>query len=553
MERPRASSRLRAALALSVILGAGPSSVRAAPATDLEAEEPASAPVVLDGLTLLRVRGISSLPAQERARRIADRIAAVGDDPAFDPASLRVAEISVGSEILAGTRRLMVVTDADAAVEHAPRPAIAAHYRDSIAEAIGRFRADRTPGALGRAWLATLLIAAALAAFLVLLVVLGRRFDAVLEARLHRRIRHVQIESFKLVDAELIWNAVRGVLRTLRALLALVVAFVALGLALKRFPGTRTTANELLSYVVDPLRAMGRSAAGALPNLIFLAVLALIVRWVLKAMRLFFESVKSGAVTLRGFDPTWGAPTYRLARVAVLAFALIVAYPYIPGSSSDAFKAVSIFAGILFSLGSSSVIASVIAGYAMTYRKTFRLGDRVKIGGVVGDVVQMGVMVTRLRTIKNEEAVVPNSQILQGEVLNYSAYARQEGLILHTKVGIGYEVPWRQVEALLLLAADRTRGTRREPRPFVRQLALGDFCVDYELNIYCDDPHAMQELYTELHRNVLDAFNEQGVQIMTPAYEGDPATPKVVPRDQWYAAPARMDAPAPVAPAATAK
>src|SRR2546427_5415312 len=416
MERPRASSRLRAALALSVILGAGPSSVRAAPATDLEAEEPASAPVVRDGLTLLRVRGISSLPAQERARRIADRIAAVGDDPAFDPASLRVAEISVGSEILAGTRRLMVVTDADAAVEHAPRPAIAAHYRDSIAEAIGRFRADRTPGALGRAWLATLLIAAALAAFLVLLVVLGRRFDAVLEARLHRRIRHVQIESFQLVDAELIWNAVRGVLRTLRALLALVVAFVALGLALKRFPGTRTTANELLSYVVDPLRAMGRSAAGALPNLIFLAVLALIVRWVLKAMRLFFESVKSGAVTLRGFDPTWGAPTYRLARVAVLAFPPIVAYPYIPGSSNDAFKAVSIFAGILFHLGSSSVIASVIAGYAMTYRKTFRLGDRVKIGGVVGDVVQMGVMVTRLRTIKNEEAVVPNSQILQGEV-----------------------------------------------------------------------------------------------------------------------------------------
>jgi len=524
-----------------LILGSGSGELRAATGADLEAEEQVAAPVVLDGVTLFRVRGVSALPAQERARRIAERLSAAGSDLTFDPGAVRIAEGDVGSEILAGARRLMVVSEADAAVERAPRTAVAATYRERIIEALKRFRAERSPAALGRALIGAAIVAVSLVAVLILLVILGRRLDAVLEARLHRQIRHVQIESFKLIDARLIWNTVRGGFRTIRLLLGLAAGFVALGLALRQFPGTRGAANDLLSYVVDPLRAMGRAALGALPNLIFLAILVVLVRWALRAAQLFFESVKGGSVKLRGFDPEWAAPTYRLVRIVILAFALIVAYPYIPGSSSEAFKAISIFIGILFSLGSSSVIASIIAGYAMTYRRTFRMGDRVKIGEVVGDVEQIGLMVTRLRTIKNEEAVIPNSSILQGEVLNYSSYARGEGLILHTRVGIGYEVPWRQVEGMLILAAGRTPRVRREPRPFVRQLDLAGFCINYELNVYCDDARAMQELYTEIHRNVLDVFNEHGVQIMTPAYERDPHQPKIVPRDQWYAPPARMD------------
>lgn len=549
----------RAALALSLAMGAASPAVRAAPAADVEADEQ-TAPVVLDGATVLRVRGAAALPAPERARRIVERIAAAASDPAFDPATLRVQQGEIGSEILAGERRLMVVTDADAATLRLPRTAVAAGARDVIRDAMERFRADRRPAVLGRAVLWTLAIAVALAVVLAVLVLLSHRLDAALEKRVHRRIRNVEIASYKLIDSELIWTAVRGTLRTILALLALAAAFVSLGLALRQFPWTRAAANDLFSYLLDPLRAMGRAALAALPNLIFLAVLLVIVRWALKAARLFFDSVRSNKVMLRGFDPTWAEPTYRLVRIGVIAFAVIVAYPYIPGSSSEAFKAISIFGGILFSLGSSSIIASVIAGYAMTYRRTFRVGDRVQIGDVGGDVEQIGVMVTRLRTVKNEEVVIPNSSILQGHVVNYSTHAREAGLILHTRVGIGYEVPWRQVEGMLLLAADRTRRLLREPRPFVRQLELADFCVNYELNVYCDDAHAMQELYTELHRNVLDVFNEHGVQIMTPAYEGDPEQPKIVPRDQWYAPPAAMEPPdpgnghtQPLPPAATAK
>ena len=194
--------------------------------------------------------------------------------------------------------------------------------------------------------------------------------------------------------------------------------------------------------------------------------------------------------------------------------------------------------GVLFSLGSTSVISNVIAGYTMTYRRAFRVGDRVKIGATVGDVMEMRVLVTHVKTPKNEEVVIPNSTILGGEVTNYSTMARAQGLILHTIVGIGYDVPWRQVEAMLLLAAERTEGLLQEPGPFVRQKSLGDFAVNYELNAYCDDPSQMPKLCSEMHRNIQDVFNENGVQIMSPAYRGDPAEPKIVPKEQWYSPPA---------------
>jgi small-conductance mechanosensitive channel len=178
----------------------------------------------------------------------------------------------------------------------------------------------------------------------------------------------------------------------------------------------------------------------------------------------------------------------------------------------------------------------------MTYRRTFRLGDKVRVGDHVGEVHEMRLLVTHLRTAKNEEVIVPNSTILGAEVVNYTSMTKNRGLILHTTVGIGYETPWRQVEAMLIEAASRTPGLLRDRLPFVHLKSLGDFCVTYEINVYCDTPERMLSLYTELHRNILDVFNEYGVQIMTPAYEGDPEEPKVVPKERWFVEPARSQA-----------
>jgi small-conductance mechanosensitive channel len=346
------------------------------------------------------------------------------------------------------------------------------------------------------------------------------------------------VESVQAGGSERAGGVVRNTLGAVRTVMMLVAAFLYLNLVLGLFPWTRPLHARVTAWFLDPLRVIGEGVIAAIPDLMFLVILFLILRWLVALIRLFFDAVGRGAVTLEGFDPEWARPTFKIVRLLVILLGVVVAYPYIPGSSSAAFKGVSIFAGIVFSLGSSSVIANLIAGFTMTYRGTFKVGDRVRIGDVMGDVADIRLQVTRIRTPKNEDVVVPNSMILGSEVVNFSTLARTRGLILHTTVGIGYETPWRQVEAMLLMAAERANGLLREPAPFVLQKALGDFCVTYELNVYCDRPQAMNELYTELHRSILDVFNEYGIQIMTPAYERDPEQAKVVPRDQWFAAPA---------------
>jgi small-conductance mechanosensitive channel len=279
-----------------------------------------------------------------------------------------------------------------------------------------------------------------------------------------------------------------------------------------------------------------------LPSLAFLVVLWFIVRYLLKLIRAFFRGISRGRITLEGFDPDWATPTYKLVRLAVIAFAVVIAYPYIPGSDSMAFKGVSVFAGVLLSLGSSSFIANSIAGLSMTYRAAFHEGDRIKVGDVVGTVEEIKLMVTKVRTPKNEQVIIPNSNILNDNVTNYSHMARRDGVILHTVVGIGYDTPWRQVEAMLLLAAERTAGLKQDPPPFVLQQGLGDFAVNYELNAYSDQEHRMPALYSALHANIQDVFNEHGVQIMSPAYEADPADPKIVPPEKWFEEPAKKPA-----------
>ena len=503
-------------------------------AAELEAETVTTAPVQLDGRRLFQVRGVSAYPAEQRAERIKGRIEALARSPDFQAEALRPVESEVGVKITAGGDRLvMVIFDADARGEGVNPRELATVIIERIRQAIVDYRQARSPKALLTGALYAVGGAVALAVAITLLLGLGRRLDGLLAQYFQHHVGSLgRIQSFEIVRAERIGSAVRGVLYAVRVVAILGVAFVYLGFALDQFPGTRAFANRLFDQVTGPLGTMGQAILTEIPDLIFLAILFYLSRFVLRLIRLFFDAVARGTVTLAGFEPDWSVPTYKIARFAVVAFTLIVAYPYIPGSHSDAFKGVSIFLGVIFSLGSSSAIANLIAGYLMTYRRAFKVGDRVQIGDVIGDVTEMRLQATHLRSLKNEEVVIPNSQLLNGQVVNYSSLAARQGLILHTVVGIGYETPWRQVEALLLLAAERTPGLPREPRPFVLQQSLGDFAVNYELNVSCGDARNMLPLYTALHRNILDVFNEYGVQIMTPAYRADPPEPKLVPKAQ---------------------
>jgi small-conductance mechanosensitive channel len=507
------------------------------------AEIPRS-PVVIDGEQLFLVRGITSYPAGQRARDIESRIRALAADRGFDVASLTVGEQEGAAVILAGEQRVMGVLAEDARLEQVDPARLAEANLGRIRSAIQSYRQAREPGLL---WRHTLY---ALGATLGLLAAayVGRRIVGRLHLGLARRyqarVHDVQIQAFQIVRAEQIWKVLDGALKISWAAAVIVMIVVFLRYVLGLFPWTRGIGNSLIALLVGPLETLGLGLIREVPNLAFLVVMILITRYLLKMVRLFFQAIANGTVTLPEFDAEWAWPTYRLARLFIIALTIIVAYPYIPGSQSDAFKGVTVFLGIIFSLGSSSLIGNIIAGYSMTYRRAFKLGDRVKIGDHVGEVVRMRLLVTHLRTAKNEEVVVPNSSILGAEIVNYSSIARERGLILHTTVGIGYETPWRQVEAMLLEAAARTPELRRAPPPFVLQKALGDFAITYEINAYCDSPDKMLALYSALHQNILDVFNEYGVQIMTPAYEGDPEQPKLVPKGEWYTAPAHHPDPA---------
>ena len=496
------------------------------------------AAVTLDGDVLFHVRGISAYPAEERANKINARIRTFASDRSLPVDSLRTFESSTGTDIAAGDQFLMTVTDVDAAAEHASRQLLAGVLRRAIADAVISYRAARNTRALathtGYALGATLVA-------VILLFVTRRVFrglGALLERHFKPRIEGLGAKSGHIVHTEPLWAMFRTLMTAARVFSMLLIVYLYLEIVLALYPWTHSFSKQVAGIILDPLRDMGVGVLKAVPGLIFIGVLVVVVRYILKVTRLFFAGIEQGKFAFAGFDPDWAWPTHKIVRVLIIAFAVIVSWSHIPGSGSGAFKGVSIFLGVIVSLGSSSVVTNIIAGYTMIYRRAFKVGDRVQIGDVMGDVVDAGVLVTHLRTIKNEEIVVPNSLIMNANITNYNTLAKTRGLILHTTVGIGYEAPWRQVEAMLKLAAERTPGFLKDPPPFVLQKFLGDFAVTYELNVYTDNPQNMLQVYTALHRNILDVFNEYGVQIMTPAYEGDPEQPKVVSKTQWFAAPA---------------
>ncbi|MBP7864552.1 MAG: mechanosensitive ion channel family protein [Acidobacteria bacterium] len=502
------------------------------------------ASVEVDGRALFKIRGVSALPAEKRAEQIADTIRSVARDKAFDPEKLLVVDAQNMTHLMAGPVRVVTIFDADGRIEDVSRHALIQVVLRRIKRAIVDYRAEREPGAIWKSALSAAGITLLCAVVVFCLVWLKRRILHDLAVRIEERVRSMGMEALKEGGTERFGAILRRGMRSVFTVLIGVTVFVNVHLVLGLFPWTRPAYARLSDWVISPLNLMGKSLLDQVPNLIFLLLLFFVLRGALGLIRLFFDSIARGALHLSAFEPEWALPTYKIVRLVVVAFGLIVAYPYIPGSDSAAFKGVSLFIGVVFSLGSSSVISNLLAGYTLTYRKAFKIGDRVKIGDVVGDVTSSRLQVTHVRSLKNEEVIIPNSSILNGEVVNYSSLAQSHGLILHTTVGIGYETPWRQVEAMLRLAAERTPELLREPAPFVLYKALGDFSVVYELNVYCDKPQDMSRLYALLNRSILDVFNEYGVQIMTPAYEGDPAEPKVVPKEEWFKCPAAPAGPA---------
>lgn len=494
--------------------------------------------VRIDGRPVIALRGIRTYPAQQRATEVKHRILAVANDPAIAPASIVVVSRANSADVVAGSRSIVSALEADAIAEGIERELVAVTYAFQIRRAVEAYRHERSAAYLRASAARVGVGTVALAAVLWLGLMLMRRVRRIAEARYKHQVHDVAIQSFRILNAAQIWTGVTAALRGSSWLAAIIVFYIYIEYVLSLFPWTRESSQQLLGVLLDPLQGMARVTLAKLPDVIFIVVLYFIVRYLLRLTRLFFDSVASGTIKFRNFYPDWAIPTYRGVRLLIVLIAVVIAYPHIPGSQSEAFKGLSILVGLMISIGSSSFVANMIAGYALTYRRAFTTGEWIELGGTYGEVLQTRLQVTHLRTPKNEEVIIPNSTILTSPVTNYSKLARERGLILHTSVGIGYEVPWRQVEGMLIMAAQRTQTVARDPPPFVLQRNLGNFAVEYELNAYCNDASLRGRALSELHQNILDVFNEYGVQIMTPAYESDPKQPKLVADEHRYSSPA---------------
>jgi small-conductance mechanosensitive channel len=308
-------------------------------------------------------------------------------------------------------------------------------------------------------------------------------------------------------------------LKILRWFFILVILIVSLLTIFYLLPWTKAFSITILGFVINPLKDILTSFWKYLPNLITIVVILVVSRMVIRLFRFFKREIENETMKIPGFYPDWALPTFNIVRVLIIVFTLVAIWPYLPGSGSQVFQGVSVFFGLVFSLTSASSLSNFMAGLTITYTRAFKLGDRVKIGEVTGDIIEKSMLVTKIRTIKNEEITVPNTKIMNSEVINYSTCAPDMGLIMHTTVTIGYDAPWRVVHQLLIDAALNTDLILKKPAPFVLQTALNDFYISYQINAYTRSPNEMAVIFSMLHQNIQDSFNKAGVEIMSPHYK----------------------------------
>lgn len=371
---------------------------------------------------------------------------------------------------------------------------------------------------------------------LVRLVFLGRRkLRMKLDAALHSGSQPRGSTTVLVTYVEQAGSALRALLTGSAWLLVLLVLDAWATFVLHQFAYTRPWGERSTAWLLDVLQQFALAMVGAVPGLLVAGLIFALARLVSRATQGLLQRVERGDAQLSWLDADTAVPTRRLAAVAIWLFALAMAYPYLPGANSEAFKGVTVLAGLMLSLGASSVVGQALSGLSLMYSRSLRVGEYVKVGETEGTVVSQGMFTTKIHTGMGEEVSLPNTVIFSQPIRNFSRLVQDGHFMMHTSVTIGYATPWRQVHAMLLEAARRTPGVAAQPAPYVVQTALSDFYIEYRLCAQSNKnaPSRRIEAINQLHSHVLDVFNENGVQIMSPHYRSDPIEPQVVPPEQW--------------------
>jgi small-conductance mechanosensitive channel len=481
-------------------------------------ESAPGARIAINGQTLFVLRsGVGSFSPNDRAKLVNQRLQDILKAP--PPAiATKIEKTDVGLLITVGDEPIISVTDADTQAENLSREALAARWR----QAIGQGLQDALNLRSQRTFWRRLGISASVVLGAVLLIIALRRLHAAGKRALavrRTRIPALRLRGLELVSAEKLFRIVGRCHSIAYGFSLLLVTIATLLLVFAQFPDTRGYARQVALWIWAPLVAIFRGIVAYLPNLFFILVIVAFTRMVVRGVDFVSQQAERGVISLEPWvHRDVARSTAQILKAILIILALFFIAPLVPGTGSTAAKGLSVIIGLMVSFGSSSTVGNLIAGVVLTYMRPYHLGDRVKLGDTEGDVVERRFLYTKVVTIKNEEVIVPSLQALSNAMVNYSARAKETGLILHTSVTIGYDAPWRKVHELLIRAAEGTEGILKEPRPFVMQTSLNDFFVSYQLNAYTDQANRKAMIYSELHQNIQDSFNEGGIEILSPHY-----------------------------------
>lgn len=477
------------------------------------------APVVVDGDTLFNIyakRG--GLSPQQRAENISCDITDLGKRFNLHPDSVYIESTDIVTDVMYGDKVLVSFTDQDGLWESCTRDQLAAAKREVIVDKLHVMKEEH--GLLQLMKRIAYFVLVLVGQFLLFKLTnwLFRKLKVRILRLRNTRLKPFSIQDYELLDTQKQVKLLVFVASLFRYVLMLLQLLLTVPLLFSIFPQTKSLAYQLFSYIWNPVKSILYGILDYIPNLFTIFVICLAIKYLVRLVRYLAEEIQSERLKLNGFYPDWAMPTYHIVRFLLYAFMVAMIYPYLPGSNSGVFQGISVFVGLIISLGSSTVIGNVMAGLVITYMRPFKLGDRIQLNDTTGNVIEKTPLVTRIRTTKNEVVTIPNSFIMSSHTVNYSASAREYGLIIHSEVTIGYDAPWRKVHQLLIEAALNTPGVTDDPRPFVLETSLSDWYPVYQVNAYIREADRLAQIYSHLHQNIQDVFNEAGIEIMSPHY-----------------------------------
>ena len=476
-------------------------------------------PVVVEGDTLyyLFAKRGGHTP-QQRAEMNAAAITELGKQFNLQPDSVYRESSDIVTDLMYGNKVLASFIDQDGLWEGCSRDQLAAAKRKVIVDKLKVMKDEHSLWQLGKRILYFILVIVGQFLLFKLTIWLFNKLKARIQRLKDTKLKPISIQDYELLDTQKQVNLLVFLASLLRYAVMLLQLILTVPLLFAIFPQTKDLAYKLFSYIWDPIKSIFLGIVEYIPNLFTIFVIWLAVKYLVRLVRYLASEIQSERLKIGGFYADWAMPTFHIVRFLLYAFMIAMIYPYLPGSKSGVFQGISVFVGLIVSLGSSTVIGNIIAGLVITYMRPFKLGDRIKLNDTTGNVIEKTPLVTRIRTPKNEVVTIPNAFIMSSHTVNFSQSARDYGLIIHSEVSVGYDIPWRKTHQLLVEAALNTPGVVDDPRPFVLETSLQDYYPVYQVNAYIKDANQLAQVYSDLHQNIQDRFNEEGIEIMSPHY-----------------------------------